>query len=401
METLKFVMTTTFYPPYHIGGDAMHVYNLSNELADLGHEVHVIHSIDSYYWQHNKEPIDEYLNHDNIIKHSIRSPIGKLSPLLSYVFGKSYFSSNIICNIINEVKPDVLHHHNIAGFDPRILGIKAPTVLYTAHDYWLVCQMGILNKYDHKYCSSRSNCVMCSIMSNRPPQIWRYSNILSKHLNNIDAIITPSNFLMNKLQDFGLRGNFVTIPNFVPKPSETGIPLYGFSYFLFVGVLEEHKGVLNLLKSFLSLKDKIDANLLIVGNGSLQEDIKKIVSINKCENRIIITGRIDDLDLLANLYRNALAVFIPSNCPENCPLVALEALSNGTPIFGESIGGLKEILDECAKEIPIYNNNSFNMERLMYNFNKKHYPTNLLISIYEKCYSPSSFLNKYLKLIKK
>jgi len=29
METLKFVMTAAFYPPYHLGGDANHVRYLA------------------------------------------------------------------------------------------------------------------------------------------------------------------------------------------------------------------------------------------------------------------------------------------------------------------------------------------------------------------------------------
>ena len=39
METLKFVMTAAFYPPYHLGGDANHVRYLAEALAAQGHEV--------------------------------------------------------------------------------------------------------------------------------------------------------------------------------------------------------------------------------------------------------------------------------------------------------------------------------------------------------------------------
>ena len=48
METLRFLFTTSFYPPYSIGGDATHVKYLAEELAREGHEVHVVHSIDAY-----------------------------------------------------------------------------------------------------------------------------------------------------------------------------------------------------------------------------------------------------------------------------------------------------------------------------------------------------------------
>jgi hypothetical protein len=32
METLTFLFTSTFYPPYHIGGDAIYVKYLAEEL---------------------------------------------------------------------------------------------------------------------------------------------------------------------------------------------------------------------------------------------------------------------------------------------------------------------------------------------------------------------------------
>ena len=44
METAKILMVSTFYPPYHLGGDAIHVKYLADELSKAGHEVHVIHS---------------------------------------------------------------------------------------------------------------------------------------------------------------------------------------------------------------------------------------------------------------------------------------------------------------------------------------------------------------------
>ena len=36
METLKFVMVTTHYPPQHVGGDAMMVKHISDELTKRG-----------------------------------------------------------------------------------------------------------------------------------------------------------------------------------------------------------------------------------------------------------------------------------------------------------------------------------------------------------------------------
>ena len=48
METFTFLMTSTFYPAYGIGGDALHVKWLSEQLGRAGHEVHVLYSEDAH-----------------------------------------------------------------------------------------------------------------------------------------------------------------------------------------------------------------------------------------------------------------------------------------------------------------------------------------------------------------
>src|SRR5512136_1692479 len=48
METLKFLMVSTHFPPYGMGGDAIFVDYLSEELAKRGHEVHVAYNPSVY-----------------------------------------------------------------------------------------------------------------------------------------------------------------------------------------------------------------------------------------------------------------------------------------------------------------------------------------------------------------
>ena len=45
---MRFCMVTTYYPPYHFGGDAIYVRALSRALVSLGHEVEVMHCVDAY-----------------------------------------------------------------------------------------------------------------------------------------------------------------------------------------------------------------------------------------------------------------------------------------------------------------------------------------------------------------
>lgn len=397
METLRFVMTTTFYPPYHLGGDAMHVYHLSNELAKLGHEVHVIHSIDAYYWKRKYSPKQTYLNDKNVFIHSMR--LGKISPLINHIFGVKPIK---VQNIIKDIRPDVLHHHNIAGFGPLILNMKAPRVFYTAHDYWLYCPMNGLITYNGSQCYNNNNyyCSICSLMHKRPPQLWRYIIKMNEKIKNCDVIITPSIFMKNRLQELKINNNkFCVIPNFIPHSKIEKIEKtpYNFSYFLFVGVLERHKGILDLLDAYSEIHSNIESKLLIVGNGSLENNIEDKIVKKRLGDKICKLGRIDDLDLMRT-YSNALAIIIPSIFPENCPLVALEAISKGKPIIARNIGGISEITKKI--EIPTFNN-KIELKKLLLKMDKDDISYKDPKKIYEKYYSAESFMSKYFALINK
>ncbi len=76
---MKFCMVTTFYPPYHFGGDALYVYQLSQHLVQMGHHVEVIHCRDAFNVLAT-EPNPSVADHPDIIVHSLQSRAGALSP---------------------------------------------------------------------------------------------------------------------------------------------------------------------------------------------------------------------------------------------------------------------------------------------------------------------------------
>ena len=51
---------------------------------------------------------------------------------------------------------------------------------------------------------------------------------------------------------------------------------------------------------------------------------------------------------LRSLYRQAVAVIMPSLCFEVLPLVPLEALSQETPVIVRNLGGMPEIVDQSG-----------------------------------------------------
>ena len=115
METLHFVFTSTFYPPYHVGGDATHVEYLAEELVKRGHEVHIIHSLDAYKIKRNKQlPVKQTEQKKNLFINTLESPLRTLEPLITYTFGNSLWTSRKFTEVVTSIHPDVVHHHNIS-----------------------------------------------------------------------------------------------------------------------------------------------------------------------------------------------------------------------------------------------------------------------------------------------
>jgi hypothetical protein len=85
---LSFCMVTTFYPPYHFGGDAMYLYRLANALARRGHCVTVVHSVDAYRVLGGDESAAAYPNEPGVTVRPVRTRLGPTAPLVTYLSGR-------------------------------------------------------------------------------------------------------------------------------------------------------------------------------------------------------------------------------------------------------------------------------------------------------------------------
>lgn len=103
-RSLRFCMVTTSYPPHNFGGDGIFVYRLSNELAQRGHQVEIIHCLDSFYSLHSNEPNGQYPNHPDVTVHSLKSGAGVLSPLWTHHLGSPGLKSGNIKRIMENGK---------------------------------------------------------------------------------------------------------------------------------------------------------------------------------------------------------------------------------------------------------------------------------------------------------
>jgi len=116
----------------------------------------------------------------------------------------------------------------------------------------------------------------------------------------------------------------------------------GKTNLLFVGRIEERKGLIYLLQAFKILNKKFsNLRLIIVGDGPLEGDCKSYVKKNKLKE-VVFEGRI--AGSIAPYYRTADVFISPALYRESFGLVLLEAMACGVPVVAFANQGYKELL---------------------------------------------------------
>jgi glycosyltransferase involved in cell wall biosynthesis len=345
---LRFLHLTTFYPPYSFGGDAMYIYRLSHALGDLGHEVDVVHCLDSYHLLHPGEPEISFAEHPQVHVHGLRSGHGGLSPLLTQQTGRSYYKRGAIRAILNGGGHDVIHYHNISLLGPEVLTLEPrqgrAVKLYTTHEHWLICPMHVLWKFGTRPCE-KPECLRCSIMGRRPPQWWRYTRTLAHASRHVDRYVSPSRFTAEMHAQRGFPQPVAHLPYFIeradqdwqnpgPRPQER-------PYFLFVGRLESIKG----LQTLIEIWDRVgDYDLLVAGTGSEADTLQAKAAGNP---RIKFLGALSQRDL-GPLYFHAIACVVPSITYETFGMIIIEAFARKTPAIVRNLGALPEVVTDSG-----------------------------------------------------
>lgn len=253
--------------------------------------------------------------------------------------------------LIQHTRPTIAHAHSIYHhLSPSVLTLlkeeNIPTVM-TAHDLKVACPAyKMLNK--NGICEACKGGNLFNVVKNRcihnsliTSSLVAVESTIHKQLglyrNNLDAIITPSQFYREKLIEWGWPPDQITyIPNFIHYDTYTPNFEAG-NYFLYFGRLAPEKGVDTLIKAAV----RTGIHLKIAGTGPYEQALKQLIPAD-C-NTIEFLGFCQG-DQLWSLIQHARAIVIPSQWYENAPISVLEAYASGKPVLGARIGGVPEML---------------------------------------------------------
>lgn len=334
---MKICLISNLYPPNVLGGAEVSVKKVSEELVKRGHEVIVITT------QFNDKKIEiingvkiyqiDPLNIYAIYDHPNKTVF--LKPLWHIIDLWNPYDDAIIKKILKRENPDVVHIHNFKGlsissFAPA-KSLNIP-IVFTAHDYSLICMRANLLNSSGEICKNTP--LTCKIYNKIQKQLVK---------NKPDLLISPSQFVINKLRSNGLFQDVKAekVPLGIELKSKKFEKDYSTIDILYVGNLGEHKGVHILLNAFKKLKNN-NIRLNIVGKGTCEKKLKIMAENDK---RIKFHGFLEGKELL-NMYENANLTVVPSIWYDNSPMVIYESFNSGTPVIGSRIGGIPELVED-------------------------------------------------------
>lgn len=249
--------------------------------------------------------------------------------------------------------PDVAHLHNVyhqlslSIFD-ELRARRIPVVL-TVHDSKPVCPSysiftdgapcrrcvdgSVINAIRHR-------CIRGSRPASALAALEGAVSRVRRTYQRVDMLVTPSRFMAGVLERGGIRTAITVVPNFFEasgRDSASGGPEE--PYFLFIGRLDERKGVPVLLEAFRQYGGR--ARLRVIGSGPLEPEIRELGS----ESGVELLGVRTEDEILEELA-GAEALVVPSTSEENCPMTVLEARSQRTPVICSDRGGLPEVVSD-------------------------------------------------------
>jgi len=385
---------------YPKGGAETYTFKLGDTLKKYGHSV-------EYFGLENKKNTVGNAANSYVSDMDFGAGIGKnLKAPFRIIYSTE--ARKKIKKVLYDFQPDVVHMNNIQfHLTPSIIleiqkyrektGRKVK-IVYTAHDYQLICPSHGLFDVDVKVCEkclggNYTHCFRTKCMKNSRAKsllamldayYWKYS----KAYSYIDTIVCPSEFLKKKLD---IQARFadktIAVHNFI-EPRETDEVVKG-DYVLEFGHLCRDKGTFTLLEVARRMPD---VKFVFAGYGVAESEIARV---SNAEYVGFKTG-----NELKELIQKAKCSVYPSEWYENCPFSVIESQMYGTPVIGSRMGGIPELIREGETGLMFEAGNADDLEKkLRYLLEEP----NLLKSYTENCKTvsfetPDTYYEKLLKI---
>lgn len=227
--------------------------------------------------------------------------------------------------IIKSIKPDIVHSHDAHSLTPPLI------LKYLGFKYKLVHT----RRVDFH--------IKNSLMSR-----WKYNN------KNIDFLVAISDAVRNILISDGIkrpvekiysgldRNSVIRLSDNKKNDLRRKLVINSCDFVIgSVGNFVPHKDFETLIRAFkLVYDEKKNVKLLLVGNGELLNDMKKLSEELNISGSVIFTGYADNVGELMNI----MDLYAATSQEEGLNTSVIEAMMHGLPVVATKAGGLPELV---------------------------------------------------------
>lgn len=291
------------------------------------------------------------LGAENVLSYEVSNDNIKTWRLIYEIwFSRKHYKN--VKDIIETEGVDILHVHNFfplltpsvfkAGKDCDV------KVVHTLHNYRLWCVSGIFYRDGYGACELCTNSkfsihgilnkcyrksMIQSILAQASFWFYQWTNVFA----NIDYFFVLTKFQKEKVRQMGIENQRVIL-----KPNSLDIVhrrVENKKGYIYVGRLEESKGIYELLNTWSKLDDRYV--LTVVGGGDIEAALRQQYS----QKNIIFRGKRSREDTLEYISKAGYLIQ-PSLLYETFGLTIIEAMSLAVPVIGFDIGTRNNFIED-------------------------------------------------------
>ncbi len=299
-----------------IGGSGLVATQLGIGLASRGHEVHFISRAMPFKLPkkhenihfHAVEPISYPLFNDSLYTFALTSKIIEVAEQYEIDIMHAHYSiPHSLCNCLAS---EISKHHfktitTIHGTDTKIVGQDKP--LYP------------LNKFS----------------LDRSDALTTVSNYQKKHTKKYFKIEKEIEVIYNFIDTDVFK------PSLASKKIRRSMAKDSEKIIMHISNFREPKNTRGVIKTFFKTIGRVDARLVLVGDGEMMDEIKELCRKLDIYDRVVFMGKISHIE---TIIANADCVLQPSYT-ESFGMVALEAMACQVPVVASNIDGIPEVVE--------------------------------------------------------